>query len=51
MNSKYETRLYRWKDNKGKSRTSVGIVLTQEQQKTLCEQNLALITEQRNGES
>ena len=50
MNSKYTTRLYRWKDNKGKSRTSVGIVLSQVQQKALCEKNLALIAEQSNGE-
>ena len=45
----YEKKLYRWKDNKGKARTSVGIVLSPAQQKALCERNLALIAEQTNG--
>ena len=42
----YEKKLYRWKDNKGKERVSVGIELSQEQQKKLCEKNLALVMEQ-----
>ena len=50
IDHKYTTRIYRWKDNKGKTRTSVGIVLSQSQQKALCEKNLAMIAEQTGGE-
>lgn len=49
-NDNYTTRIYRWKDNKGKTRTSVGIVLSQAQQRALCEKNLAMIAEQTGGE-
>ena len=43
------SKLYRWKDNKGKERTSKGIVLTQSEKQALCRKNLALIAEQRNA--
>jgi hypothetical protein len=40
-------KLYRWKDNKGKERTSKGIVLTDNEKQDLCRKNLALIAEQK----
>lgn len=42
-------KIYRWKDNKGKERTSVGIVLTQDEKQALCRKNLAIIAEQINA--
>ena len=40
-------KLYKWRDNKGKERTSVGIVLTNDEKQALCRKNLALIAKQK----
>jgi len=42
-------KIYKWKDNRGKDRSSVGIVLTDDEKQALCRKNLALIAQQKRG--
>jgi hypothetical protein len=42
-------KIYKWKDNRGKDRSSVGIVLTDDEKQALCRKNLALVAQQKRS--